>query len=341
MTRPAAVHLELPADRAPWTPTGLDVRRGDRVTLLGSGRVDRAGGCAGGPRRHLWGRVPGGRVFGCPRDTATVVADRSGPLELCVHRGAWADLSGAAPGDPPHRRGRGGLAVTVLRWPAGVDPVDGLAGLGPALADPGLAAAERARLLDPVIPPAGWSYLPDTGPGEVFRQLPGPDAGIDVLSRDDAGVLVKPVGGADGVALRPDTVLDWRWRVDALPAPGPEDAFGAHDLLGLAVRFADGHRLSWFWSTALRPEQDAFGCPAPRWAGRQTHVPVRRGPIGLGRWRRESRWVHADHERFVGPVPPRVTAVELIAASDVGHGTGRARFAEITVHHADQRIQVL
>ncbi|HZG89461.1 MAG TPA: DUF3047 domain-containing protein [Pseudonocardia sp.] len=342
MTRPTAVHLELPADRPPWTPTGIDVRCGDRVTLLGSGRVAWSGGRGAGPKHHLWGRVPGGRIFGCPQDTATVVADRSGPLELCVYRGAWADPSGAlATGDRPYRGGRGGLAVTVLRWPAGIDPVDGLAGLGPQLADPRLAAAERARLLDPVVPPAGWSYLLDTGPGEMFRQLPGPDAGIDVLSRDDAGILAKPVGGADGVALRPDTVLDWRWRVDALPGRGPEDAAAAHDLLGLALRFADGHRLSWFWSTALRPEQDSFGCPIPRWAGRQTHVPVRRGPTGLGRWRRESRSVHADHERFVGPAPSRITAVELIAVSHVGHGTGRARFAEIVLRHRDQRIRVL
>ena len=42
MTRPAskppvAVHLVLPGSVRPWTATGLTVRRGYRVALLGSG----------------------------------------------------------------------------------------------------------------------------------------------------------------------------------------------------------------------------------------------------------------------------------------------------------------
>lgn len=33
------VRLTLPADRPPWTPTGMHVRLGDQITLLGSGFV--------------------------------------------------------------------------------------------------------------------------------------------------------------------------------------------------------------------------------------------------------------------------------------------------------------
>jgi hypothetical protein len=32
-------------------------------------------------------------------------------------------------------------------------------------------AAERTRLLDPVVPPAGWSYLLAFGPGDIYRHV--------------------------------------------------------------------------------------------------------------------------------------------------------------------------
>jgi hypothetical protein len=38
--------------------------------------------------------VPGGQAFGCTQDTTTVMADHSGPLELCVYLGLWADRYG-------------------------------------------------------------------------------------------------------------------------------------------------------------------------------------------------------------------------------------------------------
>jgi hypothetical protein len=322
-----AAHLELPGDRPPWTATGVTVRRGDRVTLLGSGRIGWADGA--GPRRHLWGRVAGGAVFGCPRASTTVVADRSGPLHLCVHPGASTD----------HRGDRETLRVTVLVWPAGLDPVDGLAALDPDVADPVLVATERQRLLDPVVPPAGWSALPALGPSDVFRHAPGAPPTIDVVSEADAGVLERAVDVCPDGGRGP--VLDWSWRVAQLPGPGPEDTRAGHDHLGVAVRFADGRHLSWIWSVALRPEDDAFNCPAPGWSGCQTHVPVRRGPIGLGHWRRESRRVRLDHERFVGGRPDRIAAVQLVALSHLGRGRARASFRDIVLRHGDQQVRLL
>jgi hypothetical protein len=97
-----------------------------------------------GAEYHLWGRVPGGEIFGCTRDTTTVVADRSGTL---------------ATGHGSYGRERGALEVRVLHRPRGVDPVDGLAALPPGMADARLADAERERLLDPVVPPAERSSL--------------------------------------------------------------------------------------------------------------------------------------------------------------------------------------
>ena len=102
---PESVHVSLPGDRPPWTSTGLRVRAGDRVTLLGSGfvRWSPRHDVGAGAKYHLWGRVTGGEIFGCTADTTTVVADADGELQLCVYLGAWADRSGTlATGDAPY-----------------------------------------------------------------------------------------------------------------------------------------------------------------------------------------------------------------------------------------------
>lgn len=344
-THPVAVHLVLPGSTPPWTATGITVRRGDRVTLLGSGRIDWGDGHHGGPKYHLWGRVPGGQVFGCTQDTTTVVADHSGPLELCVYLGAWADRSGTlATGHDAYGPERGSLAVTVLHWPRGVDPVDGLAALPGGVAHPALVRAERTRLLDPVVPPAGWSYLLDVGPADVFRHAAVDGrAAVQVHCHDDAGVLEKDVD----VSLAAGTALEWSWRVEALPGRGPENTAWSRDLIGIAAVLDDGpgaqrtSSITWFWSTTLAPEDDTFVCPAREHTEHATHVPVRRGPAGLGRWRRETRDVWADHTRFVGPPPARLASLRLVAVSHFGHGTGRAVFRDVVLRTGGRSIQVL
>jgi hypothetical protein len=344
-TQPVAVHLLLPGSVPPWTATGITVRRGDRVTLLGSGRINWAEGHDRGPKYHLWGRVPGGEIFGCTQDTTTVVADGSGPLELCVYLGTWADRSGLlATGHDSYAPERGALAVTVLRWPRGVDPVDGLAALPEGVADPALAMAERNRLRDPVVPPAGWSHLLDVGPSDVFRHATADGRpAIDVHCHDDAGVLEKDVD----VELAAGTTVEWSWRVEALPGRGPENNAWSRDLIGIGAVLDSGpgapraSSITWFWSTTLAPEDDAFVGPAGAHTEQAAHVPVRRGPAGLGRWRRESRDVWSDHGRFVGPPPTRLASLRLVAVSHFGHGTGRAVFRDIVLHTGGHRIQVL
>lgn len=323
------VHVVVPGDRPPWTSAGITVQRGDRVTLLGSGHIRWSPDHGAGAKYHLRGRVAGGEEFGCTRDTTTVVADRSGPLELCVRPGAW---------DDPPGTDRGALAVTVLRWAAGVDPVDGLAALPPLTADPALVAAERERLLDPVVPPAGWSYLDGTGPADVYRhtRADGRPA-IDVVCDDDAGVLTTSVP----LELCPGATIEWSWRVRSLPGTRPENTVWTHDHLSIATLFDTGRDLTWFWSASLAPDDDAFACPVRGRTHRGTHVPVRRGPAGLGRWRRESRDVWADHDRFVGPPPARIEAVWLVAVSCFGHGSAHATFRDIVLRSGGRHIQVL
>jgi hypothetical protein len=344
---PEVVRLTLPSDRPPWTPTGLRVSAGDEVTLLASGfvRWSRHRDIGAGPKFHLWGRVRGGRTFGCTQDTTTVTADRDGELEVCVYRGAWADRYGQlATGPEAYRKGSGGLEVTVIRWPRGPRAVDWLRSVVARGAlhdlpgvDPALARAELDRLTTPVARPPGWEHLPDFGRTDIFRaaEVAGEPA-IDVVCDDDIGILTTPVRRP----LTPRTVLEWSWRVDALPSVEREDTMWSHDYLSIAVELGDGRDLTWFWSAAL-PEAAGFPCPAPSWRDRETHVPVRSGPEGLGVWQTESRNVWDDVARFVGPPPQRIVAVWLIAVSHFSRSLGRASFSGIRLVDGDQVVRVL
>ncbi|MFC5992862.1 DUF3047 domain-containing protein [Pseudonocardia hispaniensis] len=329
ITVPDSVHVTLRADRLPWTPTGLRVRRGDRVTLLGSGFVrwcppDDAGA---GAKRHLWGRVPGGEIFGCTQDTTTTVIDRDGELELCVYLGTWADRTGAlATGDAPYRRASGGLEVTALHWVAGVDPVNGLAALGPDVADPRLAAAERARLCDPVVPPPGWEYLLEIGPGDLYRHArrDGRSA-IDVVCDDDAGVIRTDVG----FPLGADTTLEWTWQLDEPPARAPASADWTHDQLSVTLEFDSGHTLSWAASPDLVHDRRDPGAP----------IAIRTGEPGVAH--RESRNIVDDYRRHLGRPPDRIVGIRLAAVSHLRHNLLRATFSDIALRTGRHRLQVL
>ena len=339
--RPQIVSLALPGNRPPWTGTGLHVEAGDRVTLLGSGFVrwspDRDVGA--GAKYHLWGRVPGGEVFGCTQDTTTVTVDRTGELELCVYLGAWADRSGTlATGSAPYRRVSGELRVTLIRWPTGVDPAAGLAGLEDPAVDPVLAAAETTRLTHPVQRPPGWTHLLDFGETDIYRAARVDDRpAIEVVCDDDAGILRTPCP----LPLDPSTTVEWSWRVDRLPSVEPEDSTWTHDYLSIAVEFDNGRDLTWFWSAALEPVTATFDCPVRSWTARETHMPVRRGTDGLGRMHRERRPVWEDHRRFMGAPPDRIARVWLIAVSHFGRRLGQATFTDIRVTTGDQSVQVL
>jgi hypothetical protein len=338
VNHPELVQLTLPADLPPWTPTGIHVAAGDELTLLGSGfvRWSDHGDIGAGAKYHLWGRVRGGRTFGCTQDTTTVVADRDGEVEVCCYRGAWADAYGrTVSGVTPYRRGSGGLAVTVIRWPRGLPAAEGLARVDGV--DPELVRAELHRLAHPVVRPPGWTHLLDFGETDIFRAgtVDGEPA-IDVVCDDDIGILTTPVRRR----LTPETRLEWSWRVDALPSAQREDAVRSHDYLSIAVEFGDGSDLTWFWSSELPPEV-GFACPAPPWRDRETHVSVRSGPDGLGAWRTESRDVRADVARFVGPPPDRIVGVWLIAVSHFSRSSGRAAFRGIRLTDGDGVVQVL
>lgn len=331
--------VHLPADVPPWTSTGIDVRAGDWVTLLASGRLVLAAALDIWlpPRVALWARVAGrGPILNGTRDTTSFRAVHDGMLELALCNGEWATPDGvlATPVEA-YAMGAGGVDVVVIRWRG--EAAEGLRDVARALPGDPLVASERRRLTHGTPAPAGWRHLWFLGPTECFREAVAdgrPAIAIDAAN--DVGILQKPVD----VALGPATTLAWRWRVDELPAVGAEDAMPAHDYTSIALEFDDGQDLTWYWSASL-PVDAHYRCPLPSWAARETHWVLRTGLEDLGRWYAERRVVADDYRAAIGAPPARIVAVWLIAVSVFGHRRARATYADLVLRDGDRELRIV
>jgi hypothetical protein len=284
---------------------------------------------------HLWSRVGGrGPLLNGTRDTASFEAPTDGELELCIYSGEWGSRDGelATPTDG-YAALTGGLDVLVVCWKG--DARAGIEALARSAPDEAVFQAERARLAAPVPVPPGWHYLWFLGPADIFRPADG-HGGIRAETRDDVGILQRPVD----LPFGPDTVLGWRWKLDALPSPRAENTMPTHDYLSIAVEFENGQDLTYYWSAELDVGTH-YRCPLPNWDTRETHWVVRSGSGGLGAWHEEQRPLHRDYEAAVGTPPGRIVAVWLIAVSVFQKGSGAADFADIWLETNGQRVSVL
>lgn len=332
--------VRMPANVPPWTDTGIQVAKGDEVTILSEGRViiSADAGFSSRPRYALWVRLGGrGPIWTGTRDTQSFRCDRDGALELAIYNGEWKSPDGilATPVEA-YESLTGEIEALVLRWRGEAQP--GLDALQRAAGGEPLIEAELARMAAPAVRPAGWSYLWFLGQSETFRTLRPRDGRpcIACLTEDDVAILRRPIS----LPLGADAEISWRWRVASLPSLKPEDTLLCHDYLSVAVEFDNGRDLSWFWSAAL-PTGTHFACPIPQWNPRETHLVVRSGREGLGLWQNERRNVFVDYSRAMGEPPARMVAVWLIAVSLFQHGRGEAEFADIAVTSAGERVEVV
>ncbi|HEX2890916.1 DUF3047 domain-containing protein [Vineibacter terrae] len=321
----ASVITRLPAKDADWRETGIYLIKGQSVSLLSRGVLwisrDLDVGVQG--NLALWYRVGDGPIAKALGATTSFTADRDGPLRLINHlAGQWEDDSGRF--DPASALDDGALSVAVVVWVG--DPLAGLSALARQDAS-GLAAAEAARLANARPMPKGWSALWRVGQTGIFSEAAGngEPARIVCRCRADAGILKHPVD----LALGDGVDLAWAWRVQELPSGVAEDQVPTHDYLSIAVEFDNGQDLTYFWSSSL-PVETAFRCPLPWWDRRETHVVVRSGTGGLGRWLEERRPILRDYRRTVGGDDPRrIVGVWLIALSPFQRGNGACDFARI------------
>jgi hypothetical protein len=333
----------LPADRPPWFDTGLDIAPGQPTTLLADGRVylSRPLDIWVGPSFQLWYRVgEQGPVCRGTRGTHTFTPTEGGRLWLASYfPGEWADTSGRLATPPAdYTKVSGGLSALVLRWAMGTDVGSLFRSLARDTRVPALVLAEAERLDQPVVTPKNWEYLWFLGPGEIYQPSVSPDGrpAIHCRTHGDAGILRHEAR----VALVPGTRLAWSWRVDELPMDLAEDTLPSHDYVSIAVEFDDGQDITYYWSAAL-PEGTVYRCPIPTWAGRETHVVVRSGSQGLGRWLEEERDVFADYRRILGGPAREVVRVWLIANSLFQRGHGRCEYASIRLSNDERTLEVL
>lgn len=335
--------VKISGNRPPWTPSGIHLTAGERVSVFVGGRASVAAAPEIWVGAHftLWMRIDAaGEIFRAPSGGSyTFTAAHGGELFLgSLFPGDWADRSGALSTDTrAWERVAGTIAVLVIRWK--VEPAAGLERL--AGAHPGAAAmlhGEAARLRKPPITPPGWRYLWSIGDAGIFDSRPGA-AGqprIECRVRDDAAILQRPIHAVLDETMR----LRWRWKINALPSRIREDSVPSHDYLSVAVEFDNGHDLTYMWSAALEPET-AFRCPIPRWSRRETHMVIRCGQAGLGDWVNEERKIREDYSRAVGSPPGAIVAVWLIAVGIFSHTTGQCEYSGLELVTGDRSMALI
>jgi len=331
--------IELPAREPPWRDSGLALRAGDESTYFAAGRVVISSTLDiwVTPKTQLWARIgEEGPIQSSSRDANTLRAQRDGKLFFGNYfPNDWKDASGARLRDDGVYAGMAGeLWILAVRWRGRAE--DGLAALA-ATGDPlGVIASERERVAlgDPA--PAGWRYLWSLGDAELFHASRGPsgECALSCEVAGDVGILQRDAA----FALRPDTEIAWRWRVDALPGLLREDSVPSHDYLSLAVEFANGLDLTYYWSREL-PVGSAYWCPLPNWKHREFHLVIRSGSEGLGAWHAERRNLHTDALRSFGAHPGDVVRIWLIAVSVFKRQRGSFRVADIRLRgEAEEQV---
>ncbi len=333
--------ITLPATEPPWRDSGIALAPGEELTYFAAGRA------VASPvldlwvpaRKQIWARIGEvGPIRSSSRASNTLRAESGGRVYFGNYfPNDWIDAKGARlQPDSVYAGMSGENAIRAIRWRGAAH--EGLAALA-AAGDPlGVVARERERieLGDPA--PAGWHYLWHLGDAEIYQPARGPsgEPAIGCEVEGDVGILQRDVA----FPLREGTEIAWRWRVDALPGIVREDTLPSHDYLSLAVEFANGLDLTYFWSVEL-PVGAAFWCPLPNWKHREFHVAIRSGNAGLGAWHEERRDLHADALRYFGKSPGDVVRVWLIANSLFKRRRGSFAVAEIRLSSAGSSERVL
>ena len=336
-----AAWIRLPATEPPWRDTGIALQAGEEATLFARGRAyaSRPLDIWIPPKKQLWARIgERGTIRSATRDTSTLLAETAGNVYLGNYfPNDWKDATGArVQDDAVYRTLSGEIRILIVRWRASA-----LAGLNALVAagDPCAAASsERERLQRGPAAPDGWRYLWHLGDAEIFRPSVDPSGGPGMCCdmEGDAGILQREAP----FPLTPGTELSWRWRVDALPGVLREDTVPSHDYMSIAVEFANGLDLTYYWSKSL-PVGTHYWCPLPNWRKREHHVVIRSGQGGLGGWCDERRDLHADAVRFLGGHPGDVVRVWLIANSIFKRQRGTCTYSGIRLSGGGQQRVVL
>lgn len=308
----------------PWTQQLFEVKAGQQVTFLLSGRwhLARALDLWFEPGVVFHARVGGGAMFNPMDNSATMRADRDGMVEIARSAGEFASPAGdlwTPPEDYVKADGR--IEGVAIVW--NIAPENGLRRM---LAEGDVAlSVEQAlqRETFPPKPPDGWHNHHNFGEAGMFRAS---GAEMCCQTHKNVAILRRDID----IALTEGLTLTWDWLVEELPSVVAEDQAPTHDYLSIAVEYDDGQDITYMWSAEL-PTGTVFRCPLPGWNLIETHVVQRSGHAELGQWLHESRDLASDYREIIGGSASRVRRVWLIANSLFQRRNGSCRYREVTI----------
>ena len=309
---------------AGWLDSGLSVSAGDSVALFAKGSLE-AEGMTFEPRHMMWYRIGENgsavqfradqEVFSAMDDGQLYVSLRPLGLYWTDRRGSYPPGFTTLPAVPADVT----VESVILEGPVD-DALSQLAAEGSEAAAAALTAKESFKTL-----PQGFEHLWYVTRANVWSDgTADGKPGIAASTRDDASIVKMPLD----IPLDENTLFEFSWRYDTIPALGPETEAQFHDYLSIALEFDNGQDLTWFWSKELAVGSH-FECPLPGWGGKEYHWTLQSGQEGLGEWFSHQRPVLADFRSAIGGAEPtRIVGIWFIANSLFGRQLASASFAD-------------
>lgn len=328
-----AMPFTLTGTDMPWTQQLFEVKAGQKITFLLSGRwhLMRTLDLWFEPGVVFHARVSGGAMFNPMDNSGTMQADRDGLVEIARSAGEFATPAGDLWGPAEeYVKAEGRVEGIAIVW--NITPETGLRRML-AEGDAGLVIHDALqRETFPHATPEGWHNHHNFGEAGIFRTS-GDEMccqthkNVAILRRDVEMDLV------DGLTLT------WDWLVEELPSRVAEDHVPTHDYLSIAVEYDDGQDITYMWSAELS-QGTVFRCPLPGWNMIETHVVQRSGRDELGQWLSESRNLMADYRDIIGGKATKVRRVWLIGTSVFQRQSGLCRYRNVSIGADSARLEL-
>lgn len=330
-----SVNFSITPNDLPWSQTLGEIEVGQSVTFFLSGRwwILKEHNYWVDPGVAFFARISGGTMYNPASNTGTMLADRTGTLEIARTVGQFKNAKGELfPPEEQYTAAEGLIEGVAIIWQG--EALDGLVQLSAAGDVDGLILAELNRINYQKLLPAGWSYMYMFGDSGIFSE--GDNGEMQCNSHKNVGILQYAIDAP----LTTDLKLDWKWIVDKLPSPVAEDQILTHDYLSIAVEFDDGKDITYMWSAEM-PEGKVFQCPLPRWAEIETHIVQRSGNKLMGKQVQESRNVYSDYHQHIGGSASSITRIWLIANTVFMRGAGRCSYSDILLTQSGKETKII
>ncbi len=179
--------------------------------------------------------------------------------------------------------------------------------------------------------PSGWQKQAWGSPNYDFTVIEeGGRKVLQLKSDGDSSNISKEIKGK--VNLKETPILEWTWKVTALPKGGDSRRKETDDQAGQIYvtwpRFPEAVRsriIGYIWDTTA----PAGLTVKSQKAGTVTYVVVQSGPAEMGKWLTERRNVREDFKRIYGEEPDDPGILSIGIDSDDIKGTAEAFFGSI------------